>query len=297
MAKQYEIKYSQIGPGSHENKELRILNRIIRWTSNGLEYEADQRHAEAVVSELAEEKGNRPVSTPGLAELQVNREGEPVLEGDEAFKFRSLTARINFLSLDRADLQFASKCLSQHMSKPSQSSWTVLNRVARYLAGAPRAILKYPWSKESELIHGSADSDWAGDRVGAKSTSGGAIQWGGNTVKTWSSTQQTIALSSGEAELYALTKCAAQVLGIMAILKDFGMVVDARLWTDSTAALGMVHREGLGRTRHIQVQYLWLQEKVRDKSISVGKVDTKLNVADLMTKFIPLDTMKDTTPV
>ena len=143
----------------------------------------------------------------------------------------------------------------------------------------------YKWCEEHESVTGYADSDWAGDKVEAKSTSGGVLEWGGHVMETWSTIQNTIALSSGEAELYALTKAAAQALGLMSILNDFGIKVNSRLFTDSTAAIGIVHREGLGRTRHIRVQYLWLQEKVNNGTVEVEKVKGETNRADVLTKF------------
>ena len=232
------------------------------------------------------------MATPGDAQFQAPKDEDEKLQGAEAFRFRSMTARVNFLAQDRADIQYCSKCLSQHMANPTVASWPILKKIGKYLVGKPRAVLKFEWANEFEVINGYADSDWAGDRVKAKSTSGGAIMWGNHTCKTWSTTQQTVALSSGEAELYALTKVAAQVLGIMAILRDFGDKVEAVLHTDSTAAMGMVYREGLGRTRHIQVQYLWIQERVRNKELGMKKVDTKSNVADLMTKHLTAEVMR-----
>ena len=107
---------------------------------------------------------------------------------------------------------------------------------------------------------------------------------GGHTLKTWSTTQSTISLSSGEAELYVMTKCAAQLIGIMQLGEDFGFNLRGQVYTDSTAALGITHREGLGRTRHVRCQYLWIQEKTKDGTFGVDKVRTDLNPADLMTK-------------
>ena len=73
--------------------------------------------------------------------------------------------------------------------------------------------------------------------------------------------------------------------------KDFGEELQAVVHTDSTAAMGIVHRQGVGRTRHIDVQFLWIQEKIRNKKFAVAKVDTKKNVADLMTKYLSADVM------
>ena len=74
--------------------------------------------------------------------------------------------------------------------------------------------------------------------------------------------------------------------GLVSMAADFGKATSAKVHTDSTAALGMVFRSGLGRTRHARVQYLWIQQKVQDKELVVEKVDTKENVADLMTKSL-----------
>jgi hypothetical protein len=77
----------------------------------------------------------------------------------------------------------------------------------------------------------------------------------------------------------------------MSLARDFGFVLNSIVHTDSTAAMGMVHRRGTGRTRHLDVQYLWLQEKVNNKTLRMAKVDTKLNLADLMTKNLPAEAM------
>ena len=99
-------------------------------------------------------------------------------------------------------------------------------------------------------------------------------------------TQTVLALSSGEAELYALVKGAAQSFGIMAMFADFGLEVSCTVCTDASAAIGMVHRQGLGKTRHIEVQYLWVHQAVFKGKLGVVKVGADANPADLMTKHL-----------
>ena len=152
--------------------------------------------------------------------------------------------------------------------------------------GAGRAVQRFKWARFEEDIVGHGDSDWAGDRATGKSTSGGAIMWSGHVLKTWSTTQQTIALSSGEAELYALTRVATQCVGVMSLLRDYNIDVKSEVMSDSTAAIGIVSRTGLGRTRHIRVQYLWLQQEQERGYLKISKVGTKENIADLMTKLM-----------
>ena len=110
---------------------------------------------------------------------------------------------------------------------------------------------------------------------------------GSHTLRTYSSTQASISLSSGEAEYYGLVKAAAAGLGQQAIFEDFGLKVPLRLWTDSSAALGISKRSGLGKIRHLETQTLWLQEKVRTKALEVRKVRGDVNPADLFTKHLP----------
>ena len=120
-----------------------------------------------------------------------------------------------------------------------------------------------------------------------KSTSGGAFMYGPCTVKTWSSTQAVVALSSAEAELYALVKAATQAIGIMSMASDFAMPAQATVHTDSSSALSICHRRGLGgKTRHIRVRHLWVQDAVAKKEFKLKKVLGTDNPADLMTKHL-----------
>ena len=93
-------------------------------------------------------------------------------------------------------------------------------------------------------------------------------------------------MSSGESELYSLTKGVAQALGLMALAPDFGIQLEARAHTDASATLGIINRKGLGRLRHMNVQYLWLQEKVKKGELRVSKIVGYSNPADLMTKHL-----------
>ena len=127
------------------------------------------------------------------------------------------------------------------------------------------------------------DSDWAGDRSSRKSTSGGVVCLGHHVIKSWSSMQQLVALSSGEAELYVPIKGASQTKGIISMLVDFGS--DIR-WYSLHICIngnGNLISKGLGRTRHLDVQYHWILEEVAEGCLKVHKVATKENPADILT--------------
>ena len=107
---------------------------------------------------------------------------------------------------------------------------------------------------------------------------------GGGTLKTWSSTQSTIALSSGEAEYYALVKAAAEALGVQSLANDLGWKFEVRIWIDSSAAKSMARRIGMGRVRHLEVRYLWAQQVLKRGRLVLKKIKGLLNPADVMTK-------------
>ena len=103
-------------------------------------------------------------------------------------------------------------------------------------------------------------------------------------LKVWSSTQKHIALSSGEAEYYAAVKGGSEGLYLQGLCRDLGIQVHVRLHTDSSACKGMCSRDGLGKLRHLDLQYLWLQQMVRAGRFQMKKVPGVWNPADLMTK-------------
>ena len=131
-----------------------------------------------------------------------------------------------------------------------------------------------------------SDTDWAGCVRTRKSTSGGCILIGSHLIKTWSSTQSSVALSSGEAEFYGVVKAAGYGLGYQALLHDFGMQKQLTVFTDSTAALGIASRQGLSKLRHLDTNTLWVQQAVRCKRLILRKVLGEENPADVFTKHI-----------
>ena len=141
--------------------EIQILNRTLRWTKEGITYEADQRHAEIVIKEMNMKKANA-VSTPTVPEPSEEanlRLRSADMTKDEASRFRELFARVNCVSLDQPDLQFAAKA-SQHISL---------------------------FGRKKHANHSPSRPGWAGNKITRKSTNGGAMFLGKRLVKSWCS--------------------------------------------------------------------------------------------------------------
>ena len=286
MQEEYDIKIrGRLGPDKNDQKSIRILNRCLEWRHDGLYYEADPRHAEIIVDQM-NVANNPSVVTPGIKSSPLPEEEDVALKPEYATKFRRVVARANFLSQDRMDIQYAVKEAARGMAIPRQSDWDKLLRIAKYLVGRPRYVIKYAIQNHVYSLNCFGDSDFAGDVVTRKSTSGGIMCLGDHAIKTWSTTQSVIALSTGEAELYAINRTAAIGMGGQSILCDLGVELDLRVFTDATTGKSLASRRGLGKVRHIAVNELWLQSHVHDKSVVLVKIKNKFNPSDMLTKYL-----------
>ena len=221
-------------------------------------------------------------------EHEEQQEGE--LTAEECKAFRMLAARLNYMSQDNPWLQYPAKEICRNMAKPRMGDFGKIKRLVRFLKGAGGVKFLYEWQDEAEAreITVFVDSDWAGCRETRKSTSGGVPKVGRHVVRTWSTTQPTIATSSGEAELIAMYEGAARGLGLKTVMLECGFsprLGMIRVWTDSSVAKSFVATRGLGRMRHLEVKLLWLQECVQKGRFWVGKVGGATNVADALTKY------------
>jgi len=100
-----------------------------------------------------------------------------------------------------------------------------------------------------------------------------------------------ISLSSGEAEYYGIVKASSVGLGVKATMADLGYKLDLEILTDASAAKGIASRRGLGKTRHVDVHFLWVQARVHRGVLAVSKVWGGDNPADLLTKYLTRDKM------
>ena len=146
-------------------------------------------------------------------------------------------------------------------------------------------VFKFDY-QDADHIDAYADTDWAGCPMSRRSTLGGCIMLGTHLLKCWSSTQAGVAMSSGEAELYGAVKGASIGLGMKALYRDIGYTMPLRLWTDSSAAVGICSRQELGKLRHLECTSLWIQQRIRHGELEVRKIAGEENPADLYTTYL-----------
>ena len=307
MDKRFECKHKIMGAAGSHWKNLLVLNRVVEWESTGITISADSKHARLIVEHLGLEDAKSVVS-PGIREINgQNPLDDGDLDEELTHQYRSIVARCNYLAPDRPDIQFSTRECATAMSKPKHSDLIKLKRIGRYLIGKPSSKCHFEWQSmpksiraqtkrgqsvadlETSEIMTQTDSDWAGNRETRKSVSGGAIYFGRHLIRAWSKEQPIIALSSGEAELYAANFGSQQSIGLRSVARDMAVETTIRIEIDASAAKGILERRGLGKTRHIDVQDLWLQERVRLGDVMVVKIPGELNTADMGTKPLQKD--------
>ncbi len=172
------------------------------------------------------------------------------------------------------------------MAKPQEEDWCRVKRLARYLMGRPRLIQKFAWQVKPKWLSVFTDANWGGCKKTRRSTSAGCVMNGKHTIKSWSKTQATVATSSAEAELYAVARGTQEAMASLTMLREFNIIFTAKLFTVASAALAISQREGLGKLKHINVQWLWIQDISKRGMVWYHKVAGSENPADAMTKYL-----------
>ena len=214
------VQKARLGPGY--DSAATVLNRCVTYSDTGLTWEADPRHAELAAAELGLQSA-RPQTSPGGAKPSTpldHEELEPV--GQKAY--HSVSARLAHLAAGRPDVAFACKECSRAAGKATRADLTRVKRIGRHLLHTPRAVWEFPLQTEERIvtIDGLSDADAAGCTKTRRSTSGGCLRVGQDTLATWSSTQKVVSLSSAESEYRSMVRCASEAIGLANTIRELG---------------------------------------------------------------------------
>ena len=221
LSKVYEFsKGGRLGPGDTHCKDGTISNIGIRWCSSGLDYGAGPRHAEKLLQDMSL-TGSNSNTTPGVKALNHKVLEDKDLPASEHTWFKGLAARANYLSADRPDCQIAAEEACRPMARPTLLAKDALKMLCKYLIGRQRLVSTFPYqSAGTSKVY--SNTGCAGCPRTRKSTSGACLVMCRHVLKTWSSTQASVSLSSGNAELYGVVRAAGVGLGHHALLHDVG---------------------------------------------------------------------------
>ena len=293
LEKRFEVKHtSHIGFGADDKKELKILNRTIRIDvlNDEMTLEADTKLVEVAVESM-KLKGAKGVDSPRVRRIEEQTaqiENSEKLTSAESTLYRSLVIKLAYVGQDRVAIAEAVKCLTRDMKEPWSGHTQELKRLGRYLVKNRRCVLTYARQTSDATLQVHVDSAGDGDLFGKKSTTGVIVIRGKHLLRHMSCLQMLVALSSGEAEYYALIRGACTSLGIQSHYQDWMIDVPIQIYSDSSAARSVARRRGIGgRLRYLQTRHLRLQSRVSLDHLKLDVVAGERNPADILTKLLP----------
>ncbi|XP_074327753.1 secreted RxLR effector protein 161-like [Apium graveolens] len=226
----------------------------------------------------------KPVSTPAEASIKLRIDSTRASVNPTLFK--SLVGSLRYPIFTRPDIMYAVGLVSRYMEKPKQDHFMAAKRILRYIKGTLDNGLFYTHSQNSKLV-GYSDSDYSGDLDDGKSTSGYAFHIG-SAIFSWSSKkQQTVPLSTCEAEYIAAAACACQAIWLSYILGELNLAKEdpVTIYVDNKSAISLAKNPvSHSRSKHINIKYHFLREQVNDKNVELVHYRTEENLADIFTK-------------
>lgn len=204
--------------------------------------------------------------------------------------YRKLIGSLIWLLNTRCDLSFPVSLLAGFMGKPLLIHWHAGLRILRYLKTTPALGLFYEADTKDSTslsIYGWTDSDWAGDVDHRRSTTGYCFTLGSGAISWSSKKQPTVSLSSTEAEYRAACTSTCEVVWLRRLLGELGFPQQAPtlLLCDNQSCLAIARNPVFHtRTKHIEVQYHFIREKLLNGEICLEYCHTDSNHADLFTK-------------
>jgi hypothetical protein len=201
-----------------------------------------------------------------------------------------LVGALLYLSVcTRPDIAHAVGLLARFMSAPKKQHWVAAKRVLRYLKGTPDLGICF-WPRQSRL-EAFVDADFAGCLSTRKSTTGFVFTLNAGAICWSSKLQSVVAVSTTEAEYIAAAAAVREALWLQKLLASFDMkVLPVVIECDSQGALSLMqHVVASQRSKHIDVQFHFVRDRVASGDVCFSYVASDANIADCLTKVVPAD--------
>jgi hypothetical protein len=232
----------------------------------------------------------KPVSTPMSVTEKLSADTGVPLAAEDATQYRSIVGGLQYLTITRPDISFAVNRVCQYLHAPRDTHWSAVKRILRYVRlTASFGLHLRPAS--SLLLSAFSDADWAGSPDDRRSTGGYAVFLGSNLIAWNARKQATVSRSSTEAEYKAVANTTAELIWVQSLLRELGVSQDRPpvLWCDNIGATYLASNPVFhARTKHIEVDFHFVRERVEQKLLQIKFISSKDQLADVFTKPLPL---------
>lgn len=245
-----------------------------------------QRNYAARILEEAGLANCNPVHTPMDSGLKFSKaETEKSID---ATSYRRNIGCLRYLLHTRPDLSYCVGVLSRYMQDPKESHGTAIKQCLRYLKGTTGYGLTFGRNKSTQLV-GYSDSSYNVDQDDGKSTTGHVFYLGDSPITWCSQKQDTVALSSCEAEFMAATEAARQGIWLQDLLGEISETLCRKtvIRIDNQSAIALTKNPVFhGRSKHIHTRYHFIRECVEKGLLEVEHVPGSNQKADILTKAL-----------
>ena len=205
--------------------------------------------------------------------------------------YQSLVGSLLYAAVStRPDIAQTVSKLSRMMSRAEAHHLQRAKRVLAYLKGTSERGLRFSGGglhDAPNIVLGYSDADWAGDLASRRSTTGYAFLLNGAVISWNSKLQPTVALSTTEAEYMALCAATQEAVFLRKLLLDMGFPQQeaTAIGEDNQGCIALSKNPiTSARSKHIDIKYHFVREKVKSEEVIVLYCDTDNMMADVLTK-------------
>ena len=206
------------------------------------------------------------------------------------FPYRELVGALMYVATcTRPDIAHAVGEVAKYCERYNKSHWTAAKRILKYLKTNQDMSIVFSGFNKGELI-GFADANWAGDLDTRRSTTGYVFFLNGSAISWNSKRQPTVATSSTEAEYMSLYSATQEAIWLRCLLKDlqYCAEVATTIFQENQGCIALAKNPVYhSRTKHIDIKFHFLREKVASEVIALEFKPTEEMIADGFTKALP----------
>ncbi|XP_028083357.1 uncharacterized protein LOC114284615 [Camellia sinensis] len=204
---------------------------------------------------------------------------------DQPELYRIVVCALQYLTITRPNLSFAVNQACQYMHAPTIAHFAAVKRLLQFVQGTLAHGLTFsPCSFE---LHAFSDSNWAGDVLDRRSSSGYCVYLVSNLISWSAKKQSTISRSSTEAEYRSLAHTTAERTWLTMLLHELQLysLIPPLLWCDNLSAIALASNLVFHtRSKHIEVDCHFIRKKIATKQLLLKYVHSLDQIVDIFTK-------------